>query len=114
MFVIYLKLYYRLLIFDVAETFPLFIPSKDEILLKKTPTFLHQKMTGWCQWAIIFCVDVHRSSLLPSPTCIHLSLTPPPFGRHKWNAPKGRRAISKGQLYYWHRSMHGASAAENF
>ena len=28
----------------------------------KTQVSLHEKKTGWCQWALIFCVDVH---LLP-------------------------------------------------
>jgi len=26
---------------------------------EKTQTSLHKKKTGWHQWAIIFCVDVH-------------------------------------------------------
>jgi len=42
------------------EKFPLFIPSKDEILVPKMPTSLHEKKTGWRQWAIIFRVDVKK------------------------------------------------------
>jgi len=30
----------------IAKKFQLFIPSKDEILVKKTPTTLHEKKTG--------------------------------------------------------------------
>jgi len=30
----------------ITEKFPLFIPSKDEILVKTTPTSLHEKTTG--------------------------------------------------------------------
>jgi len=32
--------------FYIAEKFPLFIPSKDKILFKKTPISLHEKKTG--------------------------------------------------------------------
>ena len=66
----------------------LFIPSKDEILVKKTTTSLHEKMTpvdsnfnflyGRPHWA--------WPHLPPPSTCIHLSLTPT-CGRHKWMAP---------------------------
>ena len=37
----------------------------------------------------IFCVDVHMElTPLSSPSaCVHLSLTPPPCGGHKWMAP---------------------------
>ena len=44
---------------------------KGEILVKKTPTSLHEK-TGWRQWTLIliFCVDVHMRPL------------------RKWMAPK--------------------------
>jgi len=38
---------------------PLFIPSKDEILVQKKPISLHEKKTGWCKWALTFCVDIH-------------------------------------------------------
>src|SRR6218665_3281144 len=51
-----------------------FIPFEDEILVKKTPTYL--------QWTLIliFCVDVHMGlDPLPPSTCIHLSLTPYPL-----------------------------------
>ena len=58
-----------------------FIPSKDEILVKNTPTSLHEKKTGWRQWilSLIFCVDVHMvlDPSLPPSTRVHLSLTPP-------------------------------------
>ena len=46
-----------------------FIPSKDEILVQNTPTSLCKKNTGWCQWALIFSVDIHME-LTPSPICI--------------------------------------------
>jgi len=51
------------------------IPSKEEIRVKKTPTSLHEKKTGWHKWILflIFCVDVHMGL---DPTCVHLSLTP--------------------------------------
>ena len=51
--------------------------SKDEILVKKMPTSLHEKKTVCRQWTLIliFCVDVH------------MGLDPPPCGRHKWMAP---------------------------
>jgi len=56
-----------------------FFPSKVDILVKKTPTSLHEKKTGWCQWILVLmlCVDV-QMGLDPSPpsTRIHLSLTP--------------------------------------
>ena len=66
--------------------------SKDEIMVKKTPTSLHEKKTVWRQWTLIliFCVDVHMGLDLPPSTCVHLSLTPspPPCGHHKWMTPK--------------------------
>src|SRR6218665_418840 len=74
----------------IDEKFPLFIPSKDEILVKKTPTSLQEKKTGCCQWTIIliFCVDVHMGlDHPPPPTCVHPSLATTPCGRHKWMAP---------------------------
>jgi len=44
MIVIYLKLYSLfLLLIYIAEKYPLFIPSKDEILVKTMPTSLHEK-----------------------------------------------------------------------
>ena len=36
-----------------------FISSKDEILVKKMPTSLHEKKTGQWTQILIFCVDVH-------------------------------------------------------
>ena len=44
---------------------------------RKPPASLHERKTGWRQWALIFCVDVHLE-LTPSPpsACVHLSLTP--------------------------------------
>ena len=70
----------------------LFIPSKDEILIKKMPTSLHEKKTGRRQWTLIliFCVDVHMGLDPSSP--IHMrppesNPLPPPCGRHKWMAP---------------------------
>src|SRR6218665_1318299 len=53
--------------------------SKDEILVKKTPTSLHEKKIVCRQWTLIliFCVDVHMGlDPLPLSTCVHLSLTP--------------------------------------
>src|SRR6218665_578003 len=35
----------------------------------KTPTSLHEKRTGWCQWALSFCVDVDMQ-LTPSLACM--------------------------------------------
>src|SRR6218665_1136637 len=70
-----------------------FFLSKDEILVKKTPTSLHEKKIVCRQWTLIliFCVDVHMGldPSHPPSTCVHLSLTPPPppCGRHKWMAP---------------------------
>ena len=64
--------------------------SKDEILVKKMPTSLHEKKRVWRQWTLIliFCVDVHMGLDLPSPRP-HASTwaCPPPCGRHKWMAP---------------------------
>jgi len=58
------------------QKFSLFIPSKDEILVKNTQTSLLEKKRGWRQWTLIliFCVDVHKG------------LDPPPCGHHKWMA----------------------------
>src|SRR6218665_453583 len=55
----------------IAEKFPLFL-SKDEILVKKTPTSLHEWTSTW-GWT--------PSPRPPEPD-------PPPCGRHKWMAPK--------------------------
>src|SRR6218665_566829 len=69
-----------------------FFLSKDEILVKKTPTFVHEKKTVCRQWTLIliFCVDVHMG--LDPPPPVHMrppepDLPPPPCGRHKWMAP---------------------------
>jgi len=45
-----------------------FYSMKDEILVKKKPTSLREKKTGWCQWTVIliFCKDVNVG-LDPSP-----------------------------------------------
>src|SRR6218665_2999980 len=71
-----------------------FFLSKDEILVKKTPTSLHEKKTVLRHWTLIliFCVDAHMgdvilssshakklASVLPPSTCVHLSLTPYPL-----------------------------------
>ena len=79
----------RLVIY-IDERFPLFILSKDEILVQNTPTSLHEKQTrGWCQWALIFCEDVHME--LTSYSNPHASTSAgspsPPCGRHKRMAP---------------------------
>src|SRR6218665_3617186 len=83
-YLIYITNLYRRKIFT-------FFLSKDEILVKKTPTSLHEKKTVCRQWTLIliFCVDVQMGlAPLPPSTCVHLSLTPPPpCGRHKWMAP---------------------------
>ena len=79
--------------------FPLFIPSKDEILVKNTPTSLHEKKTEWWQWTLILilCLDVHVGLDLPSPRP-HASIWPwpSPCGRHKWMA-----SICKLHLVVW-------------
>src|SRR6218665_531859 len=65
------------------------IPSKDEILLKKTPTSSHEKKTG-CMVSVgsnfnFLCGRPHGAYPLPLSTCVRMSLTPPlPCGRHKW------------------------------
>jgi len=48
----------------------------DEILVQNTPTSVHEKKTGWCQWALICSVDVHMELTPPPSACIHLRLTP--------------------------------------
>ena len=67
-----------------CQKFPLFISSKDKILVEKMPISLHEKKTGWRLWTLvwIFCVDVHMG-VDPSPRA-HAS-TPAwyPCGRHK-------------------------------
>jgi len=76
-----MKLYYYLLtlLVYIDKKFPLFILSKDEILVKKVPTSLHDKKTGWRQWVIIFCCGrPHGADPLPLSTSVHLSLTPSP------------------------------------
>ena len=75
---------------------PLFVPSKDEILMKRRQPSLHEKKTGWRQWTLIliFSVDVHMG-LDPSPRP-HASIWawPPPCIRHKWMAPNGIGSLS--------------------
>ena len=70
----------------MENNLPLFIPSKDEILVKTTSTSLHEKKTGWRLWALIFCVDVHMELISPPSACVHPNLfpPPPPCGRYKW------------------------------
>src|SRR6218665_1391282 len=70
-----------------------FFLSKDEILVKKTPTSLHEKKTVRRQWTLILIVwvDVHMG-LDPRPS-VHMRAPepdplPPPCGRHNWMAPK--------------------------
>ena len=64
-----------------------FIPSKYEILAKKTLISLHEKKTQWRQWTLIliFCVDVHMG-IDPPPPHPHASTWawPPMCGCHKW------------------------------
>ena len=70
--VIYITNLYR-------RKFSLFIPPKDEILVKKTPTSLHEKKTWWHQWTLFNfrCGRPHGAwPHLPPSTCVHLSLTP--------------------------------------
>jgi len=50
----------------LTKHFNFLFRSKDEILVQKTTTSLHEKKTGWRQWALIFCVEVHMA-LTPSP-----------------------------------------------
>jgi len=72
-----LKLYYYLfiLLVYIDRKFPLFIPSKDESLIKKMPTSLHEK-TGWRQWAIHFlCTRPHCADPRPpepDPLCMNV------------------------------------------
>jgi len=61
------------LLIYIDEKVPLFIPSKDEIMVQKRQ-LLWLRRRGWCQWALIFCVDAHME-LTPS-AWVHLSLTP--------------------------------------
>jgi len=68
----------------------------------KTPSSMHEKKTGWCHWALIFCVDVHMEVIpLPLSAWVHLSLVPLSCGRHKWMAPDrpSRRCCSLDTLY---------------
>src|SRR6218665_2388120 len=74
-----------------------FFLSKDEILVKKMPTSLHEKKTVCRQWTLIliFCVDVHMG--LDPPPPVHMcppEPDPPPCGRHKWMAPYGGNLIN--------------------
>src|SRR6218665_916018 len=96
MIVIYLN-YRILLVIYITNLYrrkiSTFILSKDEILVKKTPTSLHEKKTVCCQWTLIliFCVDVHMG-LDPPPPPVHMrppepDPLPTPRGRHKWMAP---------------------------
>jgi len=70
-----------LLVIYIAKKFPIFIPSKDEILVKKTSTSLHEKKTGWRQWnpILIFCVNVHidLDPLSPRPHASKWAWPPP-------------------------------------
>jgi len=50
----------------IYEKFPLSFPSKNEILVQKTPTSLREKRTGWCRWALIVYVDVHMELTPPT------------------------------------------------
>ena len=56
------------------QKFPLFILSKDEILVKKTPTSLHEKKTVWRQWTLIliFSVDFHMGLVLTPSLPVHM------------------------------------------
>src|SRR6218665_979483 len=85
MIVIYLN-YRILLVIYITNLYrrkiSTFFLSKDEILVKKTPTSLHEKKTVCRQWTLIliFCVDVHMElDPLPPSTCLHLTLTPSPL-----------------------------------
>ena len=40
---------------------------KMKLWSKKTPNFFHEKKTGWCPWALIFCMDVHMELTPLSP-----------------------------------------------
>jgi len=54
----------------------LFVP-KTKFWYKKMPTSLHENNTGWRQWALIFCVDVHMA-LTPFP------VSPTPYVWTSW------------------------------
>src|SRR6218665_1567760 len=62
MIIIYL---FKLLVIYITNLYrrkiSTFFLSKDKILVKKTPTTLHEKKTVCRQWTpiLIFCVDVH-------------------------------------------------------
>ena len=93
----------------MAEKCPLFILSKDEILVKNMPTCLQEKKTGWRQWTLIliFCVDVHLGLDKSSPTHMRPpepDPLPPPCGRHKWMAPISRNnCFCVKSVYAWNQ-----------
>ena len=61
----------------MTKKFHFLFCTKTNFWYKKLPTSLHEKKTGCRQWAPILCMDVHMElTLLPSSTCIHLSLSP--------------------------------------
>ena len=63
---------------------------KTKFFAEKTQKSLLEKKTGWRQWALIFCVDVHMT-LTPS-TDVSTWAWPLPCGSHKWMAPCWRDA----------------------
>jgi len=61
----------------------LFIPSKDEILAHKMPTFLHEKKkTGWHQWANFPCGRPHEADPLRFDVTNGWLLTTVPHQKH--------------------------------
>src|SRR6218665_2880030 len=68
-----LKLYYYLfiLLVYIERKFPLFIPSKDKILIKNQLLCMRRRLDD-----VGFCVDSHMALTTPPSTGFHLSLTP--------------------------------------
>ena len=56
-------------------------------MVRKTPTLLYEKKTGWRQQALIHCVDVHMELTSRPHASIWAWPLPPPCGRHKRMAP---------------------------
>jgi len=82
-----------LLLIYIAEKFPLFIPSKDEILVKKDANFLaweEDRMTSVDYNFNFLCGRPHGAwPPSPSPHASTWAWPPSPLccGRHKWMAP---------------------------
>ena len=85
----------------IAENLPLFIPSKDEILVKKDNNFFEDRMTS-VDSIFIFCVDVHME--LDHLSSLHASTWAwslhPPCGRHGWSLCRYSFALENLKLWY--------------